>query len=151
MKFPYQEYPRQPSDAFPDTKVRIIPIIPVTLVGPQKSITVDALVDSGAENCIFPGMLGLALGLDVNRAPKQLLSGLGGRVVEARFHHIELKVGKETIKAYAGFSFDTIGITGLLGQRGFFDSFRVVFDRPANSVIVNRINPIQKILSALGV
>ena len=51
---------------------------------------------------------------------------------------------------YAGFSFDTIGIDGLLGQRGFFDNFRVVLDRADNCIIVNKRSLIQKTLTKFG-
>lgn len=150
MKFPYQEHPRQPSEAFPDTTSRIVPFIPVTIIYKQKPITIDALVDSGADNCIFPGMLGVALGIDVHNGPKQLISGLGARIIEARFHNVLLRVGNVEIKVYAGFTFDTIGTTGLLGQRGFFDNFRVVFDRSDNCVIVNKRSFPQKFLTKCG-
>jgi hypothetical protein len=150
MKFSYQEHPRQPSEAFPDSTVRLVSLIPVTLISDRKAITIDALVDSGADNCIFPGMLGLALGIDVYKGPKQLIGGLGGRIIEARFHHLKLKVGHVQVNIYAGFSFDTLGITGLLGQKGFFDHFRVVFDRTNNSVIINQRSLWQNFLTQIG-
>jgi len=150
MKFPYQERPRDPSEAFPNSSSRLVSIIPVTVISSDKAITIDALVDSGADNCIFPGMLGVALDIDVHKGPKQKISGLGGRIIEARFHNIRLRVGSVEFEVYAGFSFDTIGISGLLGQRGFFDNFRVIFDRTANSVIVKKRTSIQKLLTLLG-
>lgn len=153
MKFPYQERPRQPSEAFPDDTRRLVSLVPVTLTSTskEKSITLDALVDSGADSCIFPGMIGIALGINVHEGPKQLISGLGGRQVEARFHYIKLRIGNIQFDVYAGFSFDTIGISGLLGQRGFFDNLRVVFDRTDNSVIINRRSCVHKLLTKLGV
>ena len=150
MKFPYQEHPRQPSDAFPNVTSRLVPFIPVTVIYHGKSITIDALVDSGADNCIFPGFLGVALGVEVHEGPKQLISGLGARVIEARFHYVQLKVRNVEIEVYAGFTFDTIGTTGLLGQRGFFDNFKVVFDRVDNCVIVNQRSFLQKVFTAAG-
>ena len=149
MKFPYQEYPREPSEAFPDSRTRLSPIIPISVTTPKKSVMIDALVDSGADHCIFPGMLGVALGIDVNKGPKQLISGLGGRVIEARFHSIQLKLGRHLVGVCAGFSFDTIGVTGLLGQKGFFDNFKVIFDRSSQFIIVKRHSVFQKLLSSL--
>ena len=150
MKFPYQERPRNPSEAFPDTNTRLVSLIPITVSFQSKSVTIDALVDLGADNCIFPGMLGEALGINVHSGPKQLISGLGARIIEARFHHVILKIGNIEIEVYAGFSFDTIGIDGLLGQRGFFDNFRVILDRTDNCVIVNKRSLVQKDLTKLG-
>ena len=150
MRFPYQERPRNPSEAFPNVTSRSVPIIPVTLSSKGQSFTMDALVDSGADNCIFPGMLGVGLGIEVQRGPKQKIFGLGGRVIEAHFHHVKLKVGNAECDVYAGFTFDSIGISGLLGQRGFFDHFRVIFDRSDNSVIINPRTALQKFLTGLG-
>lgn len=150
MKFPYQERPRNPSDAFPNVTSRAVPIIPVTLSFGDRSITLDALVDSGADNCIFPGMLGVGLGIDVNRGPRQNIFGLGGRVIEARFHRVKLSMGSMQCEVYAGFTFDTIGMSGLLGQRGFLDHFRVVFDRSENCVMVNRRAVLQRLLTKFG-
>ena len=79
-----------------------------------------------------------------------MISGLGARIIEARFHHVTLKIGNVEIQVYAGFSFDTIGIDGLLGQRGFFDNFRVVLDRADNCIIVNKRSLIQKTLTKFG-
>ncbi len=72
------------------------------------------------------------------------------RVIEAHFHHVKLKVGNAECDVYAGFTFDSIGISGLLGQRGFFDHFRVIFDRSDNSVIINPRTALQKFLTGLG-
>ena len=151
MQFPYQEYPRVPSEAFPDLTVRLVPMIPVILSAGKKPIQIDALVDSGADSCIFPGMLGVALGIDVHKGPIQRISGLGGRIIEARFHNIQLKLGKIDCKIYAGFSFDTIGITGLLGQRGFFENFRVTFDRQNRCVIIHPKNIFNNLFARAGI
>lgn len=150
MRFPYQERPRKPSEAFPNATNRLVSIIPITLSFNDQSFTLDALVDSGADSCLFPGMLGVGLGIEVHKCPKQSITGLGGRVVEARFHKVKLQVGNVECDIYAGFTFDTIGISGLLGQRGFFDNFRVTFDRAENCVIVNKGTAFQRLLTRLG-
>lgn len=151
MKFPYQERPRKSSAAFPDVTSRLVSVIPVTLSFNDQSFTLDALVDSGADSCIFPGMLGVRLGIGVHNCPKQSITGLGAKVIEAHFHQVKLKVGNVECDVYAGFTFDTIGISGLLGQRGFFDNFRVTFDRVENCVIVNRRTVLQRLLTRLGI
>ncbi len=150
MKFPYQERPRSPSPAFPSAKSYLVPFIPIVVRNGSKQIEVDALVDSGASGCLFPGMLGIALGLDIYKGPTQAITGLGNKEVTAHFHTIRLKLGEEEWQVYAGFSFDYLGATGLLGQRGFFDNFRVIFDYKKECVMVNKRSLSQKLLTLVG-
>ena len=115
MKFPYQERPRSPSPAFPSSTSYLAPFIPITVKNNDKEIEVDALVDSGATGCLFPGMLGIALGVEIHKGPIQPITGLGNKEITAHFHDITLKLGNIEWKAYVGFSFDYLGATGLLG------------------------------------
>lgn len=150
MKFPYQERPRSPSPAFPEAKTYLAPFISIIVKNGDKEVEVDALADSGASGCLFPGMLGIALGIDVYKGPIQAITGLGNKEVTAHFHKIRLRLGKEEWEAYAGFSFDYLGATGLLGQRSFFDHFRVIFDYQTECIIVNKRTISQKILTLVG-
>ncbi|MBI4432304.1 MAG: aspartyl protease family protein [Candidatus Omnitrophica bacterium] len=89
MRFPYQQHSRNASEAFPQKTTRLLPIIPVTFHG-KEQITIDMLVDSGASACLVPGFLGIALGIDVHSGPRQKITGLGGRQVEARYHNVDM-------------------------------------------------------------
>lgn len=106
-------------------------------------------MDSGASGCLFPGMLGIALGLEVHKGPTQQITGLGHKEITAHFHNITLKLGNIEWKVYAGFSFDYLGATGLLGQRGFFDNFRVIFDRSAECIIIKKRTIIQQLFTMM--
>lgn len=89
MKFPYHEFPRNPTQAFPDDTSRLIPLVPIVLRNGDKEFEIDALVDSGASSCLFAGMLGLGLGLDVEKAPFQEIYGLGRGVVKQSLRQFE--------------------------------------------------------------
>ena len=70
------------------------------------------------------------LGIDSLIAPVERTSGVGGSNVPTHFADITLDLqGVLTIPVYAGFTegLDHSGI-GLLGQAGFFERFKIIFD-----------------------
>lgn len=106
------------------------PIIPVKIVVGGKTIRYSALVDSGADFCIFDAEIGEALGLDIRSGEKEIFGGIQGRGgAEAFFHGVELNIGGWEYKTIVGFSYDIAKFGfGVLGQKGFFDIFVVKFD-----------------------
>jgi hypothetical protein len=150
MKFPYIEFPIDPSPAFPDRHSDLRPYIPILLKNGDKEFEITALVDSGASHCLFPQMLGIGLGLNVSQGPTQKIGGLGGKVITAHFHEITFQLGNVSWKAYVGFSPSALGTTGLLGHNGFFSRFKVIFDRSAACLIVRKRSAMDKILTALN-
>ena len=151
MKFPYHEIPRNPTLAFPDHNSRLVPIVPILLKNGDKEFEIDALVDSGASSCLFAGMLGLGLGLDVKRGPSQPIYGIGSGNVIAYYHNITLQIGNVVWQEYVGFCFDNFRIDGILGQKGFFNNFKVNLDYQAKCVMVHRRNMFQKVLTQIGI
>ena len=150
MKFPYQEFPRNPTPAFPKDTHRLIPLVPIVLRKGGKEFEIDALVDSGASSCLFAGMIGLGLGLDVERGPFQEIYGLGRGVVKAYYHKIVLQVGNVVWEEYVGFCFENFRVDGLLGQKGFFSKFRVAFDYQSQTVAIHKRNFLSNLLTSIG-
>jgi hypothetical protein len=113
------------------------PFIPLTLRYANHSVKIKALVDSGADFCMFDGALLnlLAPDLDLNTLEKISLSGVGGAAA-GYVTHLEIGVNATFFSVPAVFSFefspDEFG--GLAGQLGFFDAFKIQFDR-ANQTI----------------
>jgi hypothetical protein len=106
------------------------PIIPVKIIVGDKVIRYSALVDSGADFCIFDAEIGENLGLDIKSGKRELFGGIQARGgAEAYFHEVKLNVGGWEYKTIVGFSYDIAkhGF-GVLGQKGFFDIFMVKFD-----------------------
>ena len=113
-----------------DTKF-IRPYIPVSLRGKSGTIpSVLALVDSGADFCMFDGLLASILDLDVPSLQQITLSGINGSAV-GYVAHLEIGVNDQFIPVPVVFSFDfsPVGFGGIIGQIGFFDAFKVQFDR----------------------
>ena len=83
MKFPYARY----QDYF-------MPIIPVTLSRGDNCIVTEALVDSGAANCIFDVQFAEALGIeDVDAGTALELEGVSGHTIRGYQHPVTLEIG----------------------------------------------------------
>ena len=114
------------------------PYLPVTLRS-QKRIMQPllALVDSGADFCLFDGELSYLLDIDLTKLEKMSLSGVAG-AAEGYIAHIEIGV-KETffsVPVVFSFDFSPKGFGGIIGQVGFFDSLLVEFNRANKTVVL---------------
>ena len=117
------------SPAFPNGRVALRPILRLTLVSGQNRISCYAIVDSGADHCVFPRTFMQPLGLNPLTAPTEMTSGVGSVNVPTHFVNLNIDLqGVVQFPVYAGFTtgLDAIGV-GLLGQSGFFDRFTVHF------------------------
>src|SRR5438105_7955423 len=115
------------------------PIIPIIVRNPvnQQSARYLALVDSGADCCIFAAEIGELIGLDVTAGAERRVCGvIAGQVRPYYLHEIEIEVGDYRQRSSVGFMQDLApNGHGLLGQTGFFDLFSFVkFDRPRGSI-----------------
>jgi hypothetical protein len=115
------------------------PIIPIIVRNPvtQQSVRYHALVDSGADQCIFAGEIGELIGLDVEAGSEHTVSGVvAGQTRPYYLHDVEIEVGGWRKPAAVGFMPDLApNGHGLLGQAGFFDLFSFVkFERPKGTV-----------------
>lgn len=138
MKFPYLKFPTKE----PGKKWISRPIIPVVLFGPKGSVIVDALIDSGADRCLFHADLGREIGLELEKGEKESFGGIEGGRIPAFLHKIQIQIlgmDKE-VEVLAGFA-AAPGVFAILGQEGFFDAFRIKFEKDHNVV---EITPAKK-------
>jgi hypothetical protein len=115
------------------------PTIPIIVRNPvtEQSVRYLALVDSGADQCIFAGEIGELIGLDVAAGTKHTVSGVvAGQTRPYYVHDVEIEVGGWRRPAAVGFMPDLASNGhGLLGQAGFFDLFSFVkFERPKGTI-----------------
>ena len=75
---------------------------------------------------MFHAQLGKALGLDIAKGEPETTNGIAGPTT-VYLHNISLYAPGGIIPLFAGFSLD-LPVAGLLGMRGFFDSFKITFD-----------------------
>lgn len=137
LKFPYRKFPSSPNEAFPDHKKAQRPVVPITVKYQDQQIDYLALIDSGADFCIFHAEIGEYLGIDIRRGKKLEFFGVTGDKKEAYFHYVIIIVGGHEKECYSGFSHD-FGRDrmpyGILGQRGFFNTFKVMMDYNKNRI-----------------
>ena len=127
------------SKVFPHTQSIYKPLITAVLRHGEKKQKLFALVDSGADACLFPKGVGDQLGLDIRSGHRVDFTGLGGNKSSFYFHEIEILFGHYQIKTKAGFSTSyDIGVGGILGQLGFFEEFVVSFDHKNKFVEIKK-------------
>lgn len=90
IKFPYLKYIVTPPTQKPAQYV-YRPVIPIKL---GRGITFDALVDSGADECTFPGWIAKTLGHNLYKGKQKIFSGIGGSVL-AYLHYREKEISLE--------------------------------------------------------
>jgi predicted aspartyl protease len=102
----------------------------------ENIITFDGLIDSGADECTFPGWIGKTLGYNVHRGKQKIFSGIGGSVL-AYLHKTRLRVnGIEFVAdVYYSHEWDDMPF-GLLGQAGFFSHFEVQFNYREKEILL---------------
>jgi len=106
-------------------------IISIEVFGSKDSRNFDALVDSGADLCIFDEEIGSYLGIDVRKGKPREVFGVGGKCSVFYIHPIIIEVGGWPFEINAGFMPSVAGKAmpyGLVGQKGFFENFIVKFD-----------------------
>ncbi|KKT80636.1 MAG: hypothetical protein UW78_C0030G0002 [Candidatus Azambacteria bacterium GW2011_GWA1_44_9] len=119
MKFKYKNY----GQGF------LRPVIPIEIIYQNLSIPCEALVDSGADFCIFDAQIGELLGINITKGERREVWGITGVGQSYYVHLVEIKVGGWSYKIKVGFLPEIAKLGyGVLGQRGFFDIFVVKFD-----------------------
>lgn len=137
MKFPFLKFPAPPQPAFPGKSECLRPVLPIFLFKGQKSIRTFALVDSGADNCVFPASFATQLGIALPNQNTCVFCGTGKDPQVAFYENIGVVVWSVanksvafTFELYAGFcsTMEHTGL-GLLGQDGFFSKYKVTIDQ----------------------
>lgn len=131
MKFDYFKFPLPEKSSFFGSSI-LKPIIPANIIniGNGKSVRYAALIDSGADFCIFDAEMGEYLGIDIKSGEKETFGGIQDRGGACAYlHKIEVEIGGWKYKTVVAFSYDIAKRSyGIFGQKGFFDIFSVKFD-----------------------
>lgn len=119
MQFPYQE-------AAPGI---FRPIVSVRLNFKETFVIYDALIDSGSDRCIFHVELIEILKTPTGKPVK--FRGISGELLHGTKATINLALFNWKFRTEVIFS-PNLGpmAYGVLGQKGFFDNFKVCFDKP---------------------
>ena len=145
MRIAYKAFPLSAlHPAFPSENTIWRPTLNVVIShGNVQSQRIEALVDSGADRCLFDASIGEALGIEVRKGIEMPIGGvIGGSIGRIYYHNVRLSVVGELIEITAGFSYE-LSFQALLGRNGFFDNFIVTFDHTTHppSFETHRIHP----------
>lgn len=111
--------------------------------GNVQSPRLEALVDSGADRCLFHAGIGEALGIEVRKGVEVPFGGvIGGSTGKIYYHKVTLLALGERVEITGGFSYE-LSFDALLGRTGFFDNFIVTFDHTTDPpcLELQRIRP----------
>ncbi len=147
-KFPYYVVPVDHGSAFPGVSTVMRPALEVTLRSPTGEERCLAIVDTGADYCLFPLSLVDRLGLQMKDArPVSDISGYGSNYdpdEEVLFWPVVLDIVPGlSISTVVGFSQrqEEVG-WGLLGQLGFFNEVAdVCFNYRAATFAIKVLDP----------
>lgn len=118
------------------------PYINVTIIGPGGTAYQKALVDSGADDTVFPEPIASAIGIDLSNTPWGTSGGMGGGSGLLRFAQVTLRIAdskeRREWRAWVGFTAAPLRHS-LLGYAGFLQYFTATFhgDREEVELTVN--------------
>ena len=116
----------------PESTVRWIkrPMVQIEVSGPTGKRTFDALIDSGADVSLFNTQVAELLGFDLSRAKSRNFMGISGGIEAFTLEEVEIQVeGMESSIAIPVSFVQTASVGLLLGEEGFFDAFRIKFEK----------------------
>ena len=133
LRFPYVRFPV--SDPFTKRQSVVYrPVIPVILHSRKMALTCQALIDSGADECIFSGEVAFALGFPLLQGKPRVFAGIGGSVI-GYLHPTTLHLGRVRFACPIYYSDEWNHLRfGLLGQVGFLSHFGISLDYRAKQI-----------------
>lgn len=109
----------------------MVPRISVVFQNPQnkREIPIFCLVDSGASDILITTEIALVLGMKVEQGEPRIYGGIGGEV-KGYVHNISIRVMNDNHEFTVACGVLPLpAYDGLLGQHGFFDNYKVVFEK----------------------
>jgi len=126
IKLPY--YKEVIIDSRGTRKSQLRPKIKIRVFKKDRYVDVLALIDSGANYCLFPGEIGDIVGIDNIKGGNELdFFGLSGKPISFYLNNIEIQVSNYRFPCEGYFSYKYKG-PPLLGENGFFSTFKVIFN-----------------------
>lgn len=95
------------------------------------------LLDSGAVVSTLPLTAAQDIGVDLARAKRITLQGFSGVPAFAYLDEITVKIGERDYAMPASFTESTT-TTYILGRKGLFDDFSILFDHEQRAIIITR-------------
>ena len=96
-----------------------------------------ALVDSGSADCVFPASVADLLRINIRSGQAQTFHGFDLSLVQGYIHKVQVQVAGFTHWVTIDAVFLESEGMSILGQRGFFEHYQVVFERWARQFEIN--------------
>ena len=112
------------------------PIIPVTIIGPKRSLNVFMLLDSGADLSLIPYSLGETVGIELDIENRSEVHGIGEGSVPYILSQLKLKIGKVEISARVEWALIE-EVPFILGRLDIFQKFSIEFREFENRIILD--------------
>ncbi len=113
-----------------------VPLVEVVFTNPttNRAIIVDCRIDTGADNIVLNAELAEELGLDPTKGEAGQFRAATQDPITAYTHSLKVRVKRDTHTFTAPCSFlPGLNVTGVLGLEGFFDHYKILFERYKNS------------------
>jgi hypothetical protein len=123
----------------------------IDIIKNGKTISNLAIVDSGAYISIFPDSFAESFGIDKSKCKKHEVGGITGPDVEGFESNVKIRIPKfdEEFEIPVVFVPD-LNSDVLLGQKGFFDLFRVKFDKVQNTFSLISVESAKENMEGVG-
>ena len=116
------------------------PVVEIVISHNGKTRDYLAVIDSGADVTTMSTEVAEVFGIDWKGCTKQRLLGISGAVQDSYIGHFEIKVKKINEALTLPVMFTEANIPILLGQEGFFDYYRIKFEKDHDIFEVYRFN-----------
>lgn len=111
------------------------PMIPVTLIGPKRSVKLFMLLDSGADLSLVPYSVGEALGLELDIQKRSEIQGIGEGSVPYILSQGTLQIGKLKVPIRIGWALIE-EVPLILGRLDVFRHFAVEFREFEDKIVL---------------
>jgi len=127
LRYMHYKYTAQ----YNDYEMEYMPRVTVCIKNPKtgSELPVFALVDSGAAETLLQREIGEQLGIDIESGERVEFEGIGGVVVGYRHKVLIRLAGEKNIHLIECAFTPSRSFDALLGERGFFEHYKVVFER----------------------
>lgn len=116
------------------------PVVEIIINHNGKSREYLAVIDSGADVTTMSTEVAEVFGIDWTQCVKQNLLGISGKMQDSYIGHFDIAVKKMNETLTLPVMFTNANIPILLGQEGFFDYYRIKFEKDHDIFEIYRSN-----------
>ncbi len=147
LLFPYRQFrTRSPIVSLNGRTRRPKPVVAITVIGPTGTSVEQALLDTAADDTVFPEDVAEQIGLDLTQAPEGEAIGVGGVAMRVRYAEVTLRLATNTERrewrGWVGFTAAKLA-RPLLGFAGCLQFFSALFlgDQEHVELTINGLYP----------